>query len=89
MSNDELKQQLLTIAEECLAKGPGYSQEGVVIREATQRLQLRNNLPMQQKLLTCWHDLFREGPLSWGYDVDNPGSPFFHVRKDDLVGHGS
>jgi hypothetical protein len=30
-------------------------------------------------LLTAWQNLFRNGQLSWGYDVENPSAPFFHL----------
>lgn len=36
-------------------------------------------LDLQQAILTCWHDLFREGELSWGLNLDNPDPPFFHI----------
>jgi len=35
---------------------------------------------LRQAILNAWHDLFSEKKLVWGYDLDNPGSPFFHVR---------
>ena len=41
----------------------------------------RLDLDIQQAILTCWHDLFREGTLSWGYDLDNPDPPFFHMPE--------
>lgn len=78
MHANPLRDDLLKIVDECLDKGPGYAQEGVVLREAAERLRLRGNLQKEQELLTCWHDLFKDGELSWGYDVDNPSSPFFH-----------
>jgi hypothetical protein len=79
MSAKELKDKLLTIAKTCLDKGPGYAQEYVVLREAADQLKIDSDVKQQQQLLTCWHDLFRDGILSWGYDIDNPTSPFFHV----------
>jgi hypothetical protein len=78
MSQKELKDVLLKVVDECIAKGPGYTQESVVLREVVDRLNLHENLVEQQQLLTVWHNLFREGELSWGYDVDNPNAPFFH-----------
>jgi hypothetical protein len=74
----ELTSRLLQVAEECLEKGPGYAQESVVLREAAEALKTGSSLSAQQDLLTCWHELFREGKLSWGYDIDNPNAPFFH-----------
>lgn len=75
---EDIKHELERLIDECLAKGPGYAQEGVILRQAAERLHLRGDVGGQQRLLTCWHDLFREGTLSWGYDVDNPNAPFFH-----------
>jgi hypothetical protein len=85
----ELKQQLLDIAQECLGKGPGYAQEGVVLREAAERLGLYGDLQKEQELLRAWHDLFRDGSLSWGYSVDNPDSPFFHKPRSASAHAGS
>lgn len=72
---------LREIAEEFLKRGPGFAQEGPVLAEATDRLRIGNNLDAQQDLLTVWHDLFRERILSWGYNIDNPGPPFFHIPR--------
>lgn len=74
-----IREVLLAVVEESIKEGPGFAQESVVLREAADRLALRDDLSGQQRLLTAWHDLFREGELSWGYDVDNPGAPFFHM----------
>jgi hypothetical protein len=30
-------------------------------------------------LLTVWYDLFREGYLSWGYNLSNPSPPRYHL----------
>ena len=59
-----------------------FAQESVVLREAQQRLQ-PESLEEQQKILTVWHRLFAEGKLAWGYDLENPGSPFFHMPVED------
>lgn len=83
MSYTEIKSLLLQIAKECARNGSGWAQEGVVLREVTQRLAEERgeiDLKTQQVILNAWHDLFDEKMLSWGYDLDNPGSPFFHVR---------
>lgn len=83
MHSSNLKAWLIEFAKECVAKGPGYAQEYSVLREAAERLGINGDLKKQQELLTCWHDLFREGVLSWGYDIDNPTSPFFHFSERD------
>jgi hypothetical protein len=79
MDVSNLKSALLAIAKECIDQGPGFAQEPVVLRDAAQRLINNSDLKEQQRLLTAWHDLFRDGALAWGYDIDNPSSPFFHV----------
>lgn len=75
-----MRTALLDIARECIQQGPGFSQETVVLRQAAERLRLED-LAQQQRLLTAWQDLFREGILSWGYNIDNPASPFFHIAE--------
>ena len=84
MSAEEIKQLVLNVAVESARNGPGWSQEGVVIREVGNRLARqgrRPDIPTQQAVLDAWHDLFIEKKLAWGFDLDNPNSPFFHVRE--------
>jgi hypothetical protein len=81
MDTTRLKMELRALAEECIERGPGFAQETVVIRKAVDRLRIEHDLKEQQRLLTAWNDLFRDGTLSWGYDVDNPASPFFHFAE--------
>ena len=77
-----IRDTLLRIAEDAIRRGPGFAQESVVLREALEELKLSwEDVASQQVMLTCWHDLFREGKLAWGYDVDNPGPPFFHFAR--------
>jgi len=82
---EALKQKLLEAARRCARRGPGYSQQRPVLDEITSAaggsIYTRLDLDLQQAILTCWHDLFREGTLSWGYDLDNPDPPFFHVPE--------
>jgi hypothetical protein len=73
---------LLKIARECVQEGPGFAQESVVLRRAAEELKVGNDLREQQRLLTAWQNLFRNGRLSWGYNVRNPSAPFFHVPVD-------
>ncbi len=77
---DKLQQQLHELARECYRKGPGYAQEGVVLRKARRKFSPKG-VGEEQTILDCWHDLFRTGELEWGYSIDNPGPPFFHVRQ--------
>jgi hypothetical protein len=77
MAVADMKQTLLDVAKKAIEKGPGYSQDLVVLREAADILR-PSSLKEQQELLTQWHELFLAGELAWGYDIDNPNAPFFH-----------
>ncbi len=78
----EARKVLLRIAEEMSKRGPGFAQESVVLRESLGALKLSaEDVESQQIILTCWHDLFRDGTLAWGYDLENPGPPFFHFAR--------
>src|SRR5438132_1412331 len=83
MEYEELKNIVYTTAVELAGRGPGWAQESVVLREVQNRLRSQGStIPaLQQIILTAWHDLFLEKKLSWGYDLDNPNSPFFHVPE--------
>jgi hypothetical protein len=84
MNHDDLKNQVYQTAVETAGQGYGWAQERVVVREVARRLGLGpDSVSGQQAILTAWHDLFREGKLSWGFDVDNPNAPFFHVARRD------
>lgn len=72
-----LTERLREIAGDCVSKGPGYAQEGVILREARKALDPRD-LDHEQMILDAWHSLFTDGDLAWGYNLDNPGAPFFH-----------
>jgi hypothetical protein len=84
MEYQKLLKTVYDAAVHCAKRGAGYSQERVVLDEVARQLNgdpviNRLDIKLQQDILTCWHDLFREGRLSWGYDLDNPDAPFFHV----------
>jgi hypothetical protein len=79
MGYSELKKLVYTTAVSVASRGPGWAQERPLLQEVSQKLPNGSDLRTQQSILTCWHDLFREGKLSWGYNLDNPNAPFFHV----------
>jgi hypothetical protein len=87
MTHEELKERILTKAKELAPRGAGWAQESIVLREVAEELKIGKDVAQQQAILTAWHDLFREGRLSWGHDINNPRSPFFHVpdRAEGLV----
>jgi hypothetical protein len=95
-SATDLKAELLRIAEEMYRRGPGFAQESVVLRKAAERLGIADEdrgedepyvprtaelLGRQQELLAAWHRLFHDGDLVWGYDLDSPGPPCFHLGR--------
>jgi hypothetical protein len=83
MSEHEIKELVWQVARQAAANGPGYAQEGVVLRQIRDLLRERGTRPdlaVQQQILNAWHDLFAERRLGWGYDLDNPNSPFFRLR---------
>lgn len=85
MNYESLKGKILETAMTCVARGRGYAQEKAVLDEVTNEfggnMHTSLDIGLQQSILTCWHDLFREGDLSWGLDLDNPGAPFFHIPE--------
>lgn len=83
MSEVEIRELVWQTAERAVARGPGFAQEGVVLRQIRDHLRERGprpDLAVERQILDAWHDLFAEKKLGWGYDLDNPNSPFFHVR---------
>ena len=83
MSDRGIKDLVWQTASKAASSGAGYAQEGVVLRQIQEQLGVsggRPDLQVQQQILHAWHDLFLEKKLAWGYDLDNPNSPFFHVR---------
>ncbi len=84
---DELKVLLRQIVNDCVSKGPGYAQEGVVLRSAKSALRPQS-LTDEQRILEAWHRLFIDGELGWGHNLDNPGAPFFHSAAHQTVATG-
>lgn len=81
MTTLNLDKVLFDVAKECADRGPGFSQESVVLREVQKKLSI-SDIEDQQRVLDAWHRLFHSGKLVWGYDLSNPSSPFFHVAID-------
>jgi len=83
IDHNVLKQRVLTTAKECAERGAGYSQQSAVLSEVAStfggNMHTRLDIDLQEAILTCWHDLFRDGSLSWGCNLDNPGPPHFHI----------
>jgi hypothetical protein len=81
---EELKDKLRSIAIACAKKGPGFAQEGVVLHEARSELRPKS-LRDEQRILEAWHRLFADREFAWGYNLDNPGAPFFHSISSHAV----
>jgi hypothetical protein len=84
MNYAEMRLKILDVARQCYAEGQGWAQETVVLREFAKQYGVAGDESAEQAALTCWHDLFRDGELSWGYNIDNPGSPWFHFPRRDV-----
>jgi hypothetical protein len=79
MDYEKLLNLVYEVATDLSKKGPGWAQQAAVLAEVSKKVPNSADVRMQQQILTCWHDLFREGKLSWGYDLDNVEAPFFHL----------
>src|SRR5258707_1184816 len=53
-------------------------QQGSLLNAVAQELGLRQDPPLEEAILTQWHDLFRTGYFAWGLNLSNPNPPFFH-----------
>ncbi len=74
-----MKMALIETAQEVSTSD--YSlRHGTVLDQASHRLGIRGSSQkgQQELLLTAWYDLFREGVLSWGSDINNDKFPFCH-----------
>lgn len=71
------------VACDCAKRGPGWSQQSPVLSAVAEEARAQGDVAKQQLILTCWHDLFSLGLLAWGYNIDNPDAPFFHVPPPD------
>lgn len=81
MNANDMRTKLLEVVQEYNKKGSGYFQQGAILRETAKRLDIRNNIDLEQILLTQWSELFRIGYLAWGYDIANSSPPFCHITE--------
>lgn len=88
-ADPEIQEALIAIARELYRQGPCMGQEPLVLRRALDELHAQSDIRKQQEILTNWHNLFQTGRLVWGYDIVNPGHPFYHfpewVEHDELA----
>ena len=81
MDENQIRSVLLQAVNNLAHSGATF-QQGAVLQQAAQRLGIRSGrIEDQQELLTMWHDLFRNGHLAWGFNIDNPNPPFCHLTE--------
>ncbi len=80
---ETLRKTLLKTIKDLAENDPDNFQSGVILGRVERELNLRerDDVSEQQALLTFWHDLFRTGYLSWGYNIDNVESPHCHLTE--------
>lgn len=81
LSGNEIRNVLLQVLKEYDKQGPSYFQSTQILIETSKRLNITGDLPLEQALLTFFHDLFRNGYLAWGYNIHNAGPPFCHLTE--------
>ena len=86
MSTPDIRATLLEIIakKDAYIRGDrsrGSLQQGSILQELEQQLGRLISLEMEEAILTCWYDLFRNGILSWGFDLSNTDQPFCHVTE--------
>ncbi|HUG69714.1 MAG TPA: hypothetical protein VMM76_18325 [Pirellulaceae bacterium] len=74
----ELETTILETARDLYEKGPGYAQQSVVLREVAEQIHPKS-VSEEQAILSAWHMLFQKGVLAWGYNLDTPGPPWYHL----------
>ena len=81
LTQSEIADVILRIANEQYREGPAMAQESIVLREAEKEMRASGDVRLQQQILNCWHSLFQTGKLIWGYDINNPSHPFYHFPQ--------
>jgi hypothetical protein len=79
VNRQQVKAVIERVAREVIeVGGPSFAQEQIVLRKVADEMRVRGRLDDEQFILTCWNELFRDGVLSWGYNMENPSRPWFH-----------
>lgn len=83
IEGQRIRGTLLEVVAEHAKNDDDSFQARTVLGETARRLGIHKNVDheLEQALLTYWHDLFRTGYLSWGYNLDNPDFPFCHLNE--------
>jgi len=81
MDGAELRKVMLEEIAELSTMGPGYFQMGSVLKQVAKKFDIGGDLESEQMILTYWYDLFRNGHLSWGYNIGNSELPHCHLTE--------
>lgn len=81
LSPQEIRQVLLDEIRAAQPRNPGDGnlQQFTILNRVSQRLNIINDLELEQLVLAEWYGLFNTGYLSWGHNLGNAGPPFFHI----------
>jgi len=77
----EIRQVLLEEIQAAQSRNPldGSLQQNTVLTRVSQRLNIINDIELEQAVLAEWFGLFNTGYLSWGHNLSNASPPFCHV----------
>lgn len=77
----EIRQVLLEEINAAQPRNPleGSLQQNTVLTRVSQRLNIINDIELEQVVLAEWFGLFNTGYLSWGHNLNNSSPPFCHV----------
>jgi len=79
-NGEEMKKVLLEVIDKYKNSGSGMFQMGPLLAETVERLNIeKTDTEQVQELLTQWYNLFLNGIVSWGYDIDNRSHPLIHM----------
>ena len=80
ITGQDMRGALLEAVSAHKGNDPSF-QTGVILNQVAKKLGIRDNLQAEQALLTMWHDLFRQGMIAWGYNIQNSQPPFCHITE--------
>jgi hypothetical protein len=79
MDISKIEEKMWQIIREAVEIGPGYAQEGYVLRTTWEQLGSPRDLATERMILDVWNRFIREGRIVWGHNMSNPTAPFFHI----------
>jgi hypothetical protein len=78
-----VREMLLEVVTEQHRQLQGGNLQQTSVLDAVQaRMGIRSSSPtppLEEAILTEWHELFRTGLLAWGFNLSNPNPPFLHL----------